>query len=88
MPAPWIHTLPRELLLGHALEIVLWGDGRISAQRAYEMGFVNRVVPKERLMDEALTWAERILYLAPQAVRNFKQILYRSYSMSSRGRCR
>jgi len=83
MPAPWIHTLPRELLLGHALEIVLWGDRRITAQRAYEIGFVNRVVPQDRLMEEALEWAERMLYLAPKAVRNFKQILYRSYSMST-----
>ncbi len=83
MPAGWLHTLPRQMLLGHALEVVLWGDRRISAQRAYEMGWVNRVVPKERLMDEAMDWAERILYLAPRDVRNLKEILYRSSNMNA-----
>jgi len=82
MGAGWIHDLTRQLPLQHALELVIWGDQRITAQRAYEMGWVNRVVPKERLMDEALEWAERVLYLAPRAVRNFKEILYRGYYMS------
>ena len=82
MGAGWLHSLPRQMHLQHALEIVLWGDRRITAQRAYEMGWVNRVVPRERLMDEAMEWAERILYLAPRDVRNLKQILYRGFYMS------
>ena len=81
MGAGWLNGLPRQMLLQHALEIVLWGDKRITAQRAYEIGWVNRVVPKERLMDEAMEWAERMLYLAPRDVRNLKQILYRSFYM-------
>jgi len=83
MGAGWLHALPRQMLLGHALELVLWGDRRITAQRAYEMGWVNRVVPADKLMDEAMEWAERILYLAPRDVRNLKEILYRSFYMSS-----
>jgi len=82
MGAGWLHPLTRQMHLQHALEIVLWGDRRITAQRAYEMGWVNRVVPKERLMDEAMEWAERILYLAPRDVRNLKEILYRGFYMS------
>jgi len=82
MSAGWLHPLTRQMHLQHALEIVLWGDRRITAQRAYEMGWVNRVVPKERLMDEAMEWAERILYLAPRDVRNLKEILYRGFYMS------
>lgn len=81
MGAGWVHALTRQMLLQHALEVVLWGDRRITAQRAYEMGWVNRVVPKERLMDEAMEWAERILYLAPRDVRNLKEILYRGFYM-------
>ncbi len=81
MGAGWIHDLTRQIGLGHALELVLWGDQRITAQRAYEMGWVNRVVPRENLMEEAMEWAERILALAPRAVRNFKEILYRGYYM-------
>lgn len=80
--AEWVNDLPRQMLLGHVLEVVLWGDKRISAQRAYEMGWVNKVVPKEQLMDEAMAWAERMLYLGPQSVRNLKEILYRCYYMT------
>ncbi len=74
--------LIRVLHLAHALEIMLWGDKLISAQRAYEMGWLNRVVPREKLMDEAMSWAERMLYLAPRSVRNIKQMLYHGYYMS------
>jgi enoyl-CoA hydratase/carnithine racemase len=82
LPAAWVCTLTRQLTLGHALEIALWGDRRITAQRGYEIGWINRVVPYEKLMDEAMEWAERMLSLAPRCVRNLKQILYRSHSLS------
>lgn len=82
MPAYWVHGLTCRLGLGHALEVVLWGDGRISAQRGYEMGWINRVVAKDKLMDEAMSWAERMRFLAPRSVRNLKEILYRSYDMA------
>jgi len=81
LPVSGVACLTRQMHLQHALEVALWGDRRITAQRAYEMGWVSRVVPKERLMDEAMDWAERMLYLAPQAVRNIKQILYRGFYM-------
>ena len=83
MPAGWVHDLTRKLGQGHALEIALWGDSRISAQRGYEIGFINKVVPKDKLMDEAMAWAERMLYLAPRCVKNLKEILYRSYDMAA-----
>ena len=75
--AGWIHHLPRIVGLGHALELAIWGDRRISAQRAYEIGLVNQVVPAAQLMETALDWAERLLVLAPRAIRNFKEILYK-----------
>jgi enoyl-CoA hydratase/carnithine racemase len=78
-PAGWVCNLTRQILLGHALEIVLWADKRITAQRGYEIGFINRVVPGDGLMEEALAWAERMLYMGPQAVRNLKRILYEGY---------
>ena len=77
----WVADLTRQLSLGHALEIALWGDGRMTAQRGYEIGWINRVVPKEKLMEEAYSWAERMLYLAPRCVRNLKEILYRGFYM-------
>jgi enoyl-CoA hydratase/carnithine racemase len=80
--ATWLPNLARQMPLQQALELALWGDARMTAKRAYEIGWVNRVVPQERLMAEALSWAERSIQLAPRAVRNFKQVLYRSYSLT------
>jgi len=83
MGGGWVHALTRQMHLQHALEVVLWGDRRITAQRAYEMGWVSRIVPREHLMEEAMEWAERILYVAPRSVRNLKEILYRGFYMSA-----
>jgi enoyl-CoA hydratase len=78
----WVGCLPHTLSLGHALELALWGDSRIPAQRMYEMGWLNRVVPREKVMDEAMSWAYRMLELAPVTVRNIKQVIYRGCYMS------
>ena len=33
-------------------------------------------------MDEAMSWAERMLYLGPRSVRNIKEIIYRGFYMT------
>ena len=81
-PGSFVADLTRQVHLGHALEIALWGDARISAQRGYEIGWINRVVPKEKLMGEAMSWAERMLYLGPRSVRNIKETIYRGFYMT------
>ncbi len=43
-----------------------------SAQRAYEMGAVNKVVDHERLEIEALAWARTIMTKSPTAIRMLK----------------
>ncbi|MCS4276392.1 1,4-dihydroxy-2-naphthoyl-CoA synthase [Mycetocola lacteus] len=43
-----------------------------SAQRAYEMGAVNRVVPHAELESTALAWARTILTKSPTAIRMLK----------------
>ncbi|MBI4497380.1 MAG: enoyl-CoA hydratase/isomerase family protein [Chloroflexi bacterium] len=67
--------------LGVVCEMLLWGRS-ISAQRTYEIGFVNKVVPKAKLMDEALEWAEYMCTLGQDAVRAHKQMIYRGRNMS------
>lgn len=57
-------TIPRRI----AVEMVATGDS-IDARRAYEVGLVNRVVPVDQLMPEALALARRIAANAPLAVR-------------------
>jgi enoyl-CoA hydratase len=60
--------LPRLVGKGMALEILLTGD-MISAQRACEIGLVNRVVPAADLLGEAKKLAHTLAAKAPIAVR-------------------
>jgi enoyl-CoA hydratase len=59
--------LPRLVGKGIALEIILTGE-MISAQRAYEIGLVNRVVPAAELMTEARKLAHALASKAPIAI--------------------
>jgi naphthoate synthase len=45
---------------------------RYSAQEAYEMGMVNKVVPLADLETETVSWAREILAMSPLAVRLMK----------------
>jgi enoyl-CoA hydratase/carnithine racemase len=76
MTAAWTVELAKLIGIAHALEITLTGEN-ITAQRAYEIGFVNRVVPKAELMNEAERWANILVANAPLAVRGMKEVLYR-----------
>ncbi|WP_306141341.1 crotonase/enoyl-CoA hydratase family protein [Roseibium sp. MMSF_3412] len=58
--------LPRLAGRKRALELLLTGD-RFSAERAYELGLVNKVVPHEKLLPAAFELAERILRHSPLA---------------------
>ena len=45
----------------------------MSARRAYEVGLVNRVVPRDELMAVALDHATRLAAMAPLVVRTLKR---------------
>jgi len=66
--------LPKRLPMAVALELALTGDP-MDAQRALALGLVNRVVPGERVLDEALALAGRIAENAPLAVRYSKEVM-------------
>jgi enoyl-CoA hydratase/carnithine racemase len=53
------HLLPRIVGQGRATELLLLGDV-IGAEEAHRIGFLNRVVEPEALMDEARALARRI----------------------------
>ncbi len=78
----WMAPVTRQIGLGNALQLVLWGDTLWSAQRAYEAGWVQEVVPHDQLMEKAMEYAQRAVDMAPRAVRNIKQALYRGYYMT------
>jgi enoyl-CoA hydratase len=64
--------LPRQLPFAHAMEFLLTAE-RFTAEQAFAMGLLNRVVPEEALMDEARDFARRILANAPLAVQGTKE---------------
>ena len=77
--------LPKALGEKRAREVIFLCR-QYTAQEAYEMGWVNRVVPPEALDQEVNAWCEEILSLSPQALRvaklslNFdSDALYPSY---------
>lgn len=59
--------LPRLVGHGIAAEMILSGE-RVTAQRAYEIGLVNRVAPAESLIDTARELLKTITSKAPVAV--------------------
>jgi enoyl-CoA hydratase len=56
------------------MEILLTAE-RIDAQRAYEVGLVNRVVPDAELVAESARLARRIAELAPLTVEGHKRVV-------------
>jgi enoyl-CoA hydratase len=72
--------LPRLVGRGVALEILLTGE-MISAQRAYEIGLVNRVVPAADLLAEARKLATLLAGKAPVAVRYILEAVQRGEEM-------
>lgn len=79
--AGWMAPITRQIGLGNALEMILWGDTQYDAQRCYEIGWAQRVVPDDQLMETAMAYARRALDMAPRAVRNMKQAMYRGFYM-------
>jgi len=67
--------LPRLIGVARALELTLLGN-RISAEEAYRIGLVNKVVKPENLEQEVQTLAEKLASQPPLAVRAVKQLIY------------
>lgn len=64
-----------------ALELLFFGE-LINAERALEMGLVNRVVPLEELEDETRSWAVQLARKSPVAVQLSKKSFYAAADMA------
>ncbi len=83
VPPQYVPYMPFKI----ALEFMLlsWKGGRpMSAQRAYEVGLVNNVVPDAKLMDEAIHWAELLKEVPPLYVKSVKYGYYTGTERASR----
>jgi enoyl-CoA hydratase len=68
--APLIHMIPQRVML----ELLMTANP-ISAQRAYELGFVNHVVPAGDVMTKARALANDILAGSPLFMRAVKEMV-------------
>ena len=73
-------ALSRNLTRKHAMEMLLTGD-MISAEDAYRVGLVNRVVPPGAAREEALKLARKIAAKSAAVVKLGKQAFYRQLEM-------
>tara|TARA_R110002049_G_scaffold15304_17_gene62778 strand:+ start:2152 stop:2877 length:726 start_codon:yes stop_codon:yes gene_type:complete len=73
--------LPRQIPSRLAMELAITGDF-ISAERAYEIGLVNQVVPSGTALEAAKALAARIVANGPLAVAISKQVIQESASWS------
>jgi enoyl-CoA hydratase len=69
-----IARVSRQVAQAHAAEILLVGD-RLPAQRALEIGLVNRVVPAPDVMPTARAMAARMAENSPLAMRKVKEVM-------------
>ena len=78
---PFAAHLARLIPMANVLELVFTAEP-ITAQRAHEIGFVNKVVPRDNLMDEALGLARSLVRNAPLSLSMFKELAYRGQGMA------
>jgi enoyl-CoA hydratase len=64
-----------------AMEMIL-NNRTLTAQEAYQFGMVNRVVPVEQYLDEALKLAEEIASRAPLALRAAKKMINQAFEQT------
>ena len=78
--APWatplIWMLPQRVMM----ELLITGQP-LSAKRAYELGFVNRLTAPDKLAEETLALARTIIANAPLAVQAGRQLTYMATEM-------
>lgn len=65
---------PRVIGEGRAKEMIFFGE-TIGADRANEIGLVNKVVEPERLMESAMEWAENLCRKSTVALRTAKKTI-------------
>jgi 2-(1,2-epoxy-1,2-dihydrophenyl)acetyl-CoA isomerase len=67
-------TLPLVVGPQRALELLYTGE-RISGERAHDIGLCDRLVPPDRLRDDAIVFAEEIATSAPLAIRSIRRTM-------------
>ncbi len=72
------YFIPRIVGLAKAKELMFFGED-VTAEKALELGLVNRVVPHEKLMDEAMSVAGHLAEGPTRAIGMMKSMLNKSF---------
>ena len=64
-----------------AMEMIL-NNRMLSAQEALQFGLINRVVPNDKYLEEAIKLADEIAAQAPLAVRTAKELINKAYELT------
>lgn len=75
-----LFRLPRAIGMAPALEMIMTGDP-MPAERAYQLGMVNKVVAADQVMAEARKLAERVAENAPLAVQASRRIAMDAFAV-------
>lgn len=76
MIMPWVVGLKK------TKELLFTGRDKIDAREAMDLGMVNRVVPRERLDEEALALAREIATIDPEALALTKTAINRTFEIA------
>ena len=77
-----LHRLPRQIGMKQAMGLILTSR-RVSAEEGYRMGFVNEVVPREKLNETVQGYCNDILKGAPIAIEASKMTVQRGLASDS-----
>jgi len=80
---PWAIPVLWQMPLPTAFEVLLMGDP-VPAQRLYEVGWINKVVPLDQLMPTAMQMATVLAGNAPLSVRAAKEAFYKAMDVGRR----
>jgi enoyl-CoA hydratase len=74
-----LFRLPRAIGMASAMEVILTGEP-LSAERAYQLGLVNRLADPPNVRDEALSLARQIASNAPLAAQASRNLAARAFA--------
>lgn len=74
--AGWVYQMAHQIGIGHVLEMSIWGDEQWDAEHAFRVGFLNRLVDDDKLVEEGFKWARRATKMAPKSVALLKMQIY------------
>jgi 2-(1,2-epoxy-1,2-dihydrophenyl)acetyl-CoA isomerase len=80
MDAGGFFLLPRLVGLARAKEIAYFAED-IPAKKAVEIGLINKAVPADKLMEEAMAVAQRLAAGPTRAIGMIKKLLNRSFEL-------